>query len=232
MLISSVSPSPHPEGISFCSPRFRREFRSVESPQLQNLKAGVAYPEGIPSYSPGYHPGSRPTELPLLRRSCINLALFACSRHVSIASQDPCPLCFFDQRAPPLPPRSLPHCGTALLPRRCAKRNWVSVFAGGWRGRPRAPALCSVSRTRTPADTLRDLKRSSSAWLKGRDSGLRDFAWQNGYGIFSVGFSQVEQVRRYIAGQPEHHRKVSFQDELRSLLKRYQMQYDERYVWD
>jgi putative transposase len=92
--------------------------------------------------------------------------------------------------------------------------------------------LFGLSRTRTPADTLRDLKRSSSAWLKARDSGLRDFAWQNGYGLFSVGFSQVDQVRRYIQTQPEHHRKVSFQDELRSILKRYEMRYDERYVWD
>ena len=92
--------------------------------------------------------------------------------------------------------------------------------------------LFALSRTRTPADTIRDLKRSSSTWVKGRDSGLRDFAWQNGYGIFSVGFSQIEQVRRYIQGQPEHHRRLSFKDELRLLLKRYEMPFDERYVWD
>ena len=92
--------------------------------------------------------------------------------------------------------------------------------------------LFSLPRTQTAADTVRDLKRASSMWVKARDPGLKDFAWQNGYGIFSVGFSQVEQVRRYIQGQPEHHRKVSFQDELRVLLKRYEMPFDERYVWD
>jgi putative transposase len=105
-----------------------------------------------------------------------------------------------------------------------------SLLVGGVEGH--VHLLFALSRTRTPADTLRDLKRSSSAWVKSRDLSLRDFAWQNGYGLFSVGFSQVEQVRRYILGQPEHHRKVSFQDELRSLLKRYRMDYDERYVWD
>ncbi|HUA69026.1 MAG TPA: hypothetical protein VMA13_10820 [Candidatus Saccharimonadales bacterium] len=56
--------------------------------------------------------------------------------------------------------------------------------------------------------------------------------WQNGYGIFSIGFSQVETVRNYISGQEEHHRKVSFQDEFREFLKRYAVDYDERYVWD
>jgi hypothetical protein len=59
-----------------------------------------------------------------------------------------------------------------------------------------------------------------------------DFAWQSGYGAFSVGFSQLEEVRRYIAGQEEHHRKMGFQDEFRLLLERYEVAFDERYVWD
>jgi hypothetical protein len=54
----------------------------------------------------------------------------------------------------------------------------------------------------------------------------------NGYGIFSVGFSQIEDVKNYIAGQEEHHRKLSFQDEFREFLRRYEIQFDERYVWD
>jgi len=61
---------------------------------------------------------------------------------------------------------------------------------------------------------------------------LRDFAWQSGYGIFSIGFSRVRSVRDYIGGQEEHHRKVSFQDEFRRLLRRYEIAFDERYVWD
>ena len=61
---------------------------------------------------------------------------------------------------------------------------------------------------------------------------LSEFAWQSGYGVFSIGQSQVEDVRAYIAGQEEHHRKISFQDEFRRLLQRYEIAFDERYVWD
>ncbi len=61
---------------------------------------------------------------------------------------------------------------------------------------------------------------------------VQNFCWQNGYGMFSIGASQIEDVRRYIAEQEQHHRKLSFQDEFRLLLKRYELAYDERYVWD
>ena len=61
---------------------------------------------------------------------------------------------------------------------------------------------------------------------------MQGFAWQSGYGIFSIGFSQIESVRECIAGQEEHHRKVSFQDEFQQLLRRYEVDFDERYVWD
>jgi putative NIF3 family GTP cyclohydrolase 1 type 2 len=84
----------------------------------------------------------------------------------------------------------------------------------------------------TVADVVRELKRSSSAWVKAKASDLADFAWQAGYGVFSVGQSQVDDVRAYIAGQEEHHRRVSFQDEFRRLLGRYDIAFDERYVWD
>ena len=107
--------------------------------------------------------------------------------------------------------------------------------------------LFAHSRTATVADVVKELKRGSSVWLKtkspaeeavgnrgGRWAGesLADFAWQNGYGVFSIGQSQVEAARAYIAGQAEHHRKISFQDELRELLRRYEIEFDERYVWD
>lgn len=92
--------------------------------------------------------------------------------------------------------------------------------------------LCALSRTCEAAEMVKEVKRGSSLWLKTQDADLRDFAWQSGYGIFSIGFSQIASVRRYIAGQEEHHRKVSFQDEFRLLLKRYEIQFDERYVWD
>ncbi len=90
--------------------------------------------------------------------------------------------------------------------------------------------LCTLSRTCDPASMLKEVKRASSVWVKDKNPGLRDFAWQNGYGAFSIGFSQVTTVRNYIAGQEEHHRKVSFQDEFRQLLRRYEIDFDERYL--
>ena len=92
--------------------------------------------------------------------------------------------------------------------------------------------LCALSRTREPAELVKEVKRGSSLWLKTKSPEFRDFAWQNGYGIFSIGFSQIASVRDYIATQDEHHRKVSFQDEFRQLMRRYEIQFDERYVWD
>jgi REP element-mobilizing transposase RayT len=92
--------------------------------------------------------------------------------------------------------------------------------------------LCALSRTCDAAAMVKEVKRGSSLWLKTKSSDLVDFAWQNGYGIFSIGFSQIESVRDYIARQEEHHRKVSFQDEFRELLRRYEIEFDERYVWD
>ena len=92
--------------------------------------------------------------------------------------------------------------------------------------------LASLTRTCAAAEMVKEVKRGSSLWVKGREVGMRDFGWQNGYGIFSIGSSQIEDVRRYIAEQEQHHRKLTFQDEFRLLLKRYELAYDERYLWD
>lgn len=92
--------------------------------------------------------------------------------------------------------------------------------------------LFAHSRTATVADVVKELKRGSSVWLKTQSPKMAEFAWQAGYGVFSIGQSQVEDVRAYIAGQEEHHRKIPFQDEFRRLLQRYEIAFDERYVWD
>ena len=92
--------------------------------------------------------------------------------------------------------------------------------------------LCALSRTCAPADMVKEVKRSSSLWIKTRTPEYADFAWQHGYGIFSIGFSQLEDVRRYIAEQEPHHVKTTFQDEFRRLLQRYEVTFDEAYVWD
>ena len=92
--------------------------------------------------------------------------------------------------------------------------------------------LSTLSRTCDISTVVKEVKRGSSLWLKTKGPELQDFAWQNGYGVFSIGFSQVEDVRSYIAGQEQHHRQVSFQDEYRAFLKRYEVAFDERYLWD
>jgi REP element-mobilizing transposase RayT len=92
--------------------------------------------------------------------------------------------------------------------------------------------LCVLSRTITIAKLVGDIKRGSSKWIKTKGKMMSKFAWQNGYGVFSVAQSEVERVREYIAGQEEHHRKKTFEDEYRSFLKEYGVDYDERYVWD
>jgi REP element-mobilizing transposase RayT len=92
--------------------------------------------------------------------------------------------------------------------------------------------LCALSRTCQVAEMVKEVKRGSSLWIKTKRPELEGFAWQNGYGAFSIGFSQIKMMRDYIAGQEEHHHKISFQDEFRTLLTRYEIEFDERYVWD
>src|SRR5207253_2558190 len=92
--------------------------------------------------------------------------------------------------------------------------------------------LCRMGRTRSVAEFVRELKRESSKWVKTNAGDMRDFAWQEGYGAFSLSPSHVEALRAYIANQEEHHRIVAFQDEFRRLLQKYGVEFDERFVWD
>ena len=92
--------------------------------------------------------------------------------------------------------------------------------------------LCSLSRQKTVADLVRELKTSSSVWIKSQKPELQNFHWQDGYGVFSVSQSQLEKVKEYIANQREHHQTMPFQDEFRQLLKKHDVDFDERYVWD
>ena len=92
--------------------------------------------------------------------------------------------------------------------------------------------LCHLSRTMTIAQLVKEIKATSSAWLKEQDPRLHDFYWQAGYGAFSVSRSNVGQVKQYIANQEEHHRTRTFQEEFRLLLERHGIKFDERYVWD
>ena len=89
-----------------------------------------------------------------------------------------------------------------------------------------------LSRTLTMAKLIEELKTSSSKWLKIQSPALASFAWQRGYGAFSVGPSDLNALLHYIDTQEEHHRARTFQDEYRAFLTKYGIEYDERYVWD
>ncbi|MCP3956765.1 MAG: IS200/IS605 family transposase [bacterium] len=82
------------------------------------------------------------------------------------------------------------------------------------------------------ATMVRRIKTSSSKWMSQRPGAGPKFAWQTGYGAFSVSESQVGQVRRYIQNQAEHHRRRTFQEELREILDKHHVEFDERYLWD
>ena len=93
-------------------------------------------------------------------------------------------------------------------------------------------ALFLLARTAALSDVVGHFKKSSNDWLRGRGPQFEKFFWQAGFGAFSVSQSQVEDVRAYIRNQRDHHRVKSFQEELRAFFKAYEVEFDERYVWD
>jgi putative transposase len=92
--------------------------------------------------------------------------------------------------------------------------------------------LFALARTTSVSEVVEDLKSQSSKWIKTQGASFHEFHWQAGYGAFSIGQSSVAEARRYIDHQKEHHTVRSFQDEYRAFLSRYEVEYDERYVWD
>ena len=92
--------------------------------------------------------------------------------------------------------------------------------------------LCRLSRKFALMDVVKASKTETTKWIKKQGPALQDFHWQNGYGAFSVSASNVEQVKRYIARQEEHHKKMTFQEEFREICRRHGVAIDERYVWD
>ena len=91
--------------------------------------------------------------------------------------------------------------------------------------------LAALSKKAALSDLVGELKKSSSKWIKTRGPAYQHFAWQEGYGAFSIGRSQVQVLKRYIARQEEHHKTKSFEMELIETLKKYEVAYDERYIW-
>ena len=92
--------------------------------------------------------------------------------------------------------------------------------------------LCLLSRTMTVADLVRVVKRAVTVWARQHGKEYAGFQWQNGYGTFSVSASNEDHVRAYIVRQEAHHEKMDYKAELRELLARHGVAYDEQYVWD
>ncbi len=92
--------------------------------------------------------------------------------------------------------------------------------------------LVGAPPTIAPSKIAQLVKGGSSAWIHETFPELADFAWQDGYGAFTVSKSGVPEVATYIANQREHHRKMTFQDEYRLLLVRHEIEFEERYLWD
>ena len=95
-----------------------------------------------------------------------------------------------------------------------------------------AHSLFALSRTHSIASVVKEVKRTSSGWIKTTSRRMSKFYWQGGYGSFSVSQSNLTDVIRYIENQEEHHKRVTFQDEYRAFLKAYGIEFDELYVWD
>jgi REP element-mobilizing transposase RayT len=89
-----------------------------------------------------------------------------------------------------------------------------------------------MSRTTNVAKLVEGMKASSSKWIKTKETKFATFAWQRGYGAFSVGPADLNALVQYIDSQDEHHAKRTFQEEFRGFLKRYGIECEERYLWD
>ena len=91
--------------------------------------------------------------------------------------------------------------------------------------------LISQSKNVSLSSLMKDLKKDSSFWIKTKGRQFDNFHWQDGYGAFSIGHSQIAALKKYISQQKEHHRKRTFQEELMAFFDEYGMEYDVRYLW-
>jgi len=91
--------------------------------------------------------------------------------------------------------------------------------------------LCSFSCKKSISEMLQRIKGHSSKWMNSKQGNGKLFKWQSGYGLFTVSHSQIDQVKKYVANQHIHHKTMSFKDELRILLNKHEVEFDEKYIW-
>ena len=118
----------------------------------------------------------------------------------------------------------------AYLAGTCKNLECPPLIVGGVEDHVHILTMCS--KNITVFELVRSLKIESSKWIKTLDHGLSGFRWQGGYGAFSVSPLHVKTVKSYIERQEEHHRKKSFRVEFLKLCYEYEVEVDERYVWD
>lgn len=112
----------------------------------------------------------------------------------------------------------------------CKNLECNPIKVGGYRDH--IHILCILSRKIALMKLLEEVKSHSSKWIKTKGDQYKNFYWQRGYGSFSVNPAQIDVVIRYIENQAEHHKKKTFQEEYVAFLKKYNAEYDERYLWD
>ena len=111
----------------------------------------------------------------------------------------------------------------------CRKLNSEAYRVGGTEDH--IHIACSLPRSLTVSKLLEEIKRSSSLWIKTQNPLFNKFSWQAGYGAFSLGQSQLGTLIAYIDNQSEHHRARSFKEELIDFFQKYNVEYDEQYLW-
>jgi putative transposase len=112
----------------------------------------------------------------------------------------------------------------------CKNLECNPIKVGGYRDH--IHILCILSRKIALMKLLEEVKSHSSKWIKTKGDKYKNFYWQRGYGSFSVNPAEIDVVIRYIENQAEHHKKKTFQEEYVAFLKKYNAEYDERYLWD
>lgn len=111
-------------------------------------------------------------------------------------------------------------------------RNFNSVLLAANGTANHIHLLISLAKLTLLPDLVGHIKRNSTKWIKTKGGMLTKFGWQDGYSAFSVGHSQVDTVKAYIADQKDHHLERLFEDEMRGFYRKYGIEFDERYVWD
>jgi REP element-mobilizing transposase RayT len=140
--------------------------------------------------------------------------------HITFSTKDRLPL--IDKE---IKPRLMEYLGGA-----CRKLECTPLQVGGTNDH--IHILCVLSKKITQIKLLEEVKKSSSKWIKTIAPKYHSFYWQKGHGIFSVNPSEIDVVVEYIKNQEEHHKTRTFKEEYLAFLKKYKIEYDEKYLWD